>query len=163
MDEVTRIADASPIIVLARVDRLDLLGARIIVPKAVAAEIRAGRAEDPARLAVESGRFGAPPDIEIPAEVLEWGLGAGESAVLAFALATPVSEAVLDDAQGRRCARALVVPVVGTLGLVVRAVRLGTLPTAAPVVRALVAAGLRLDDALVADVLRRALGEEWTP
>lgn len=95
--------------------------------------------------------------------IQEWGLGAGESAVLALAAGRPGATAVLDDTLGRRCARAIGVPVIGTMGLVVRAARTGTVAAASPILRDLRAAGLWLDDALVADVLRRALNEEWRP
>ena len=99
----------------------------------------------------------------VPAIIQEWGLGAGESAVLALAMDRQDAVAVLDDTQGRRCARAVGIPVIGTIGLVVRAARAGLLPAASPVLRDLRAAGLWLDDALIAEVLRRALNEDWRP
>lgn len=100
------IPDASPLIALAKVARLELLGADVLLPRAVADEVLAGPVGDPARLLVESGRFGAYPDVAVPIAVQEWGLGAGESAVLALAMERSGVVAVLDDAQGRRCARA---------------------------------------------------------
>jgi predicted nucleic acid-binding protein len=159
--DAPRVVDASPLIVLARIGRLELLGTAIVLPAAVVAEVLVGPEDDAARRAIESGRFPPGEFVEVPSVIVEWGLGAGESAVLALTRSRPGSEAVLDDGQGRRCARALGIPVIGTLGLVVRAARQGVIPTAAPVVGELRAAGLRLDDHLVADVLRRALGEEW--
>lgn len=163
MADAPRVVDASPLIVLARIGRLDLLGAAVTLPAAVVSEVLAGREDDPARRAIEAGLFPAGVPVDVPDVIMEWGLGAGESAVLALTRSAPGSEAVLDDAQGRRCARALGIPVIGTLGLVVRAARHGVIPAAAPVVRELRAAALRLDDDLVAEVLRRALGEEWVP
>lgn len=156
------IPDASPLIVLARVGRVDVLGP-VVVPRAVADEVLAGPEGDPARMFVERGRFDPCPDVIVPTSVQEWGLGAGESAVLALALETPGAVALLDDTQGRRCARAVGVPVIGTLGLVVRAARAGRLSGATPVLRDLRAAGLWLDDGLIADVLRRVLDEDWRP
>jgi predicted nucleic acid-binding protein len=46
-------------------------------------------------------------NLTTPAAVFEWGLGAGEAAVIAAALEGGGRTAVLDDAQGRKCARAL--------------------------------------------------------
>jgi predicted nucleic acid-binding protein len=71
------------------------------------------------------------------------------------------SLAVLDDAAARKCARTLSVPLIGTLGAVLRAKRLGLIPAAAEVVRALRAAGLRLDDETIRISLQRAVGERW--
>ena len=142
---------------------MELLGETVVVPRAVVVEVLAGPADDPVRKLAEAGRFRVQEPIPVPDAVLEWGLGAGESAVLAVARSERSAEAVLDDAQARRCARALAVGVVGTLGLVIRAARLGIVDAAAPIVRDLRAAGLRVDDALVAEVLRRAVGESWEP
>lgn len=83
------VANASPLVVLAKTGNLGLLPrlcATVIVPQAVAEEVLAGPENDPARKALEAG-WGirsAPPDI--PSQVREWGLGPGEEAVLAEAL-----------------------------------------------------------------------------
>ncbi len=51
------VSNASPIITLAKVGRLDLfdLAEQLLIPDAVAQEILAGPADDPARLALERG------------------------------------------------------------------------------------------------------------
>jgi predicted nucleic acid-binding protein len=85
----------------------------------------------------------------------------GETAVLAVALARSDCMTVLDDAAGRRCARTLGIPVIGTLGVVLRAKRQGRIASAASIMRDLCAAGLYLDDAMVATVLRHGVGEVW--
>ena len=163
MADPVRIPDASPLIVLAKVGRIDLLGPAVVVPRAVADEVLAGPEDDPARALVEAGRFDLRPDVAVPTIIQEWGLGAGESAVLTLAAEWPGATAVLDDTQGRRCARAVGVPVIGTLGLVVRAARTGSVTAASPILHDLRSAGLWLDDQLVADVLKRALNEQWRP
>jgi predicted nucleic acid-binding protein len=43
-------------------------------------------------------------------------LGAGETAVLSYALAWPDYVAVIDDVAGRRCASSLDIKVIGTVG-----------------------------------------------
>ena len=83
MAESYWVVNASPIIALAKVDRLDLLlsSARtLVLPEAVAEEILAGPAGDPARTAVSGGFGGIPTPVEIPSEVSALGLCRGESA-----------------------------------------------------------------------------------
>jgi predicted nucleic acid-binding protein len=48
--------------------------------------------------------------------VQAWDLGAGETAVLSYALAWPDYVAVIDDVAGRRCASSLDIKVIGTVG-----------------------------------------------
>jgi predicted nucleic acid-binding protein len=160
----TLVVNASPLIVLAKAGHLDLLhalSARVIVPDPVVVEIMVGPPADPARRAIESGWGVRIPSVPVPAAILQWSLGAGESSVLSTALAMPGSKAALDDADARSCARVLGIPVVGTLGLVLRAKVQESIPSAAVVLRALVNAGLRLDDAVIRDALQRVTGETW--
>jgi predicted nucleic acid-binding protein len=81
-----------------------------------------------------------------PLRVLVWGLGAGESAVLTIALTDPGCEVILDDRDARRCAKALGIGVRGTIGLVILAKQIGSLPSARPVVEQLRHVGLFLTD-----------------
>jgi predicted nucleic acid-binding protein len=157
------VVNASPVIALARVNKLGLLRdlcRELLVPLPVAAEVLAGAPSDPARQAIQRG-WGTPVAAErVPPELIEWGLGPGETAVLAVALERRPATAVLDDAAARACANALRVPVIGTLGVVVRARKQGLIPSAADLLTALRAAGLYLDD----DVVKAALetvGESW--
>jgi predicted nucleic acid-binding protein len=158
--------NASPVITLAKAGHLALLTAlatEVLLPEAVVAEVLDGPGTDPARQAVEGGwgtRVAVP---RVPVSVLEWGLGAGETAVLAVALARGGSTAILDDAVSRRCARTMGIPVMGTLGVVVRAKKQGRIASAAVVMQALRMAGLYVDDALVTTVLRDSVGEAWPP
>lgn len=155
------VIDTSPLVVLAKVGRLDLvldgLG-RFVVPTAVASEINAGPVHDPARLALNAGRLGTPVPVEALARVLEWGLGAGETAVLSLAI-TQGALAILDDREARRAAQALGVPVVGTLGIVLHAARRGRVESPRVLVQALRDAGLRLDEKAISHAFQAILGE----
>jgi predicted nucleic acid-binding protein len=159
----TWVINASPLISLGRIGRLDLLehpDREIRIPDAVAREVLAAAPPDGARLAIESG-FGAPlATVNVAPAVVEWGLGAGETSVVSLAIAL-AGTAVLDDLEARRAARALGVKTIGTLGVVLLARRTGRIPSAADVVRELRRAGLRLDDALVRTALARFVGEPW--
>lgn len=159
----TWIVNASPIITMAKAGHLQIFErlATVLVPDAVVREILQGPSSDPARKVLESGWGQRISPSAIPETVLEWGLGAGESAVLALALDRPQCSAVLDDGAARRCARALNLPFLGTLGAVLRAQRAGLITSATPVLKALQAAGLRLDTKTIRVALERVSGEQW--
>jgi predicted nucleic acid-binding protein len=160
----TWILNASPVITMAKAGYLHLfeqLAACILIPESVADEILAAPSADPARSALEGGWGERTSAKEIPSPVLEWGPGRGESGVLALALERPGWWVVLDDAAARRCARAMEVPLIGTLGAVLQARRLGLIESASHVLRALRAAGLHLDDKVAAIALKQAVGEDW--
>jgi predicted nucleic acid-binding protein len=160
------VVNASPVITLAKAGYLDLLiepSHQTLLPEAVAGEILGGPPSDAARQALENGWGTRLPVGVVPASVLEWSLGAGESAVIATALEQKSCHAVLDDAAARACARALGIPVLGTLGVVLRAKKQGRVASAGTVVRALRSCGLYLDDRIVRDALARTVGETWNP
>ncbi len=80
----TGVVNASPVIVLARVGQLRLLealGSGPILPEAVVTEIMAGPPDDPDRVALGSGWGQRQSPVQMPNALLEWGLGAGETAV----------------------------------------------------------------------------------
>jgi predicted nucleic acid-binding protein len=151
------IVDASPLILLTRAGRLDLLrqaDERIVVPRAVADEILAYGGDDPTASALREADWIDVVDVTvIPLEVSRWELGPGESEVLAWALQHAGTEAIVDDLDARRCAATLGVPVRGTLGLVLLAKRRGRIAAAAPVLDQLQAAGMYLSDAVVRQAL----------
>lgn len=158
------IVNTSPLICLAKAGCLELLSRvapRILVPREVGEEILAGPANDQARKAIEAGFGERLPATPIPPSIQAWSLGAGESAVLAAALLRPGSLAVIDDAQARMCGRLLGVPLIGTLGVVLRARHVRLIEQAGPIMRKLLAAGLRIDEGLVREALRQATGEDW--
>lgn len=155
------VLNASPLIVLAAVGHEDLirqLADEVIVPGAVAGEIMAGPADDRARQQIDRGEWSLRDTPTAPDELLAWDLGAGETAVMAYALANPGWTAILDDGAARRCARAFSIPVKGTLGIVLLAKKRGLIGSAAAVLQSLRRHGFRLDDALIAAALKE-LGE----
>jgi predicted nucleic acid-binding protein len=158
------VVNASPVITLAKIECLHLLRdlcAELLIPEPVAAEILAGPPSDPARQALERGWEPTATVGPIAPELLEWGLGIGETAVLAVAIERGPATAVLDDAPARTCAKALGVEVIGTLGVVLRAKRKGVIPSAANLLKLLRAAGLWLDDSAIRTALE-GVGETWT-
>ena len=147
------VVNASPLILLARIQHLHLLSALadpVVVPEAVIGEVEAGTGRDDAAARVaEEPSIETVADLDPPESILRWDLGAGESQVLAFARAHPGYEAVLDDQAARHCARDLTIPYTGTLGVILTCRHRGHIPRARPVVEALIEAGIRLTPTLV--------------
>lgn len=157
------VVNASPLIVLCKINHHHLfsqLTPDIVIPHAVAAEINAGPENDPARQFLAASPFSIVAVVPDPV-VLTWDLGAGETAVLTYALTNPDYKAILDDGAARRCGRTLGVPLLGTLGLILRARQADLIPAAVPVLKALQAHGFRLDDNLIRTVLPQTVGENW--
>ena len=86
---VRRIVDASPLILLGKIGRLDLLrvgGSEVVVP-AVLEEVGGHEPDDAAaQEIVLTSWVRIAPSAPIPSSVQAWDLGAGETAVLALAL-----------------------------------------------------------------------------
>lgn len=146
------VVNASPLILLGKLRRLDLLAMlapSLVVPEAVVREVSAGAGRDAATAAsVAWAQERMRPDVPVVSSVSSWDLGAGESQVIAHCLAS-TAVAVLDDGEARACAQAHDLPLIGTLGVILRAHKLGLIPAARPLIEELVNAGSFLDRALV--------------
>jgi predicted nucleic acid-binding protein len=149
--------NSSPLIILSRAGLLNLrqlAAPELVVPDAVAAEIfRRGRNDPTAQALNNIAWLSVIPTPAIPASIQSWGLGQGESAVLAWAHAYPGTEAILDDLPARRCAAAHAIPVRGTLGLVLIAKQRGRIPAARPVLLQMRQAGMFLSDRVMNQAL----------
>lgn len=159
---MTLIFNASPLIVLAKcglLDRLLGLADTVVLPMQVAQEIeRVNDPEDAARSWIEES---ARRDLirqapEIPSFVTAWDLGPGESAVIALGTINPGAFVVLDDLPARRCAQALGLPLVGTLGLILMAKQQGILSSVSPALDAICASGLYISPQQLASVRQQA-------
>jgi predicted nucleic acid-binding protein len=162
------IADAGPLIALARIDQLKLLHSlygKVIVPSVVWLEITsAGDFGD-----LEAIQFAqANAWLEIAVETLSlnldptsplWIIDAGERAAIALALAFQQNgtEAllILDDAAARASAKIFSLPMIGTLGLLMRAKSLGYITEVVPLVVELRSSGYFFSDALISSVAQR--------
>lgn len=151
------VVDASPLIFLSAIAQLPLLrlaAEEVLVPRAVADEVGRWGEDDPTVRALAATPWlrviDTPP---VPASIEAWNLGPGESAVLAYALARPGVQAIIDDLAGRRCAVVHHLEVRGCVGLVLVAKQRGVIPLARPLIEALREAGMYLS----ASVIDRAL------
>ncbi|MGH9938093.1 MAG: DUF3368 domain-containing protein [Blastocatellia bacterium] len=154
--------NSSPLITLCKSNQEDILPklfSEIVVPAAVWEEVLAGGASDPAAQRLPNLNWARLEDFIGSSPLIQaWDLGAGESEVLTFALSNPEYLAVIDDTAARRCAKALNISVVGTVGIFVIAKRRNLITKAMPHIETLRDAGLWLADKLIED-LKQQLGE----
>lgn len=156
------VADTSPLIFLAKVNRLTLLSElyrEVFIPPAVATELRA----KPDRTSSELNRFIGLSRVQAPsddAQVQTFSayLGIGEAEAIALAMEIPDAVLIMDDAEGRRMAQRLGLRVTGLLGVLIEAKARKVLPAISPIVDQLLAEGLWLSEAMRRSVLD-AVGE----
>ena len=150
------VVDASPLILFARIGRLDLierLAPTILIPNAVTQEVRAGQQKDwTAATALGWAEQYRVNDMKLMASIEHWDLGPGESQVIAHSVGGS-RWAVLDDRAARRCAVAHGIAVIGSLGDVLRSKNNRQIDKARPLVKELIAAGMFLDDEFADRVL----------
>ncbi len=155
------VSDASPLIALAYLEILDVLPAwfgSVHVPLGVWEEV------------VERGR-GRPGEKElmeaawiirrevrdaIAVQILQERLDRGESEAIVLALELSADLVLLDDKRGRKIARSKGLEVVGTLGILLHAKKIGRVEAVKPFVDRLILAGFRVSPRLYTTVLSLA-------
>lgn len=155
------ITNTSPLIFLARLNRLDLLqrsADELFTPPAVLREI-AERQDESARQVAEARKTWLRVR-EVQEDhlltVLRSELGDGEAEAIALALETGAARVVLDDLDARRMADRLHLKTVGTLGLLLAARLRGEIPSLREEIERLRRAGFRVAPALAEAILRDA-------
>lgn len=152
------ICDTSPLILLAKIGRLELLFqlyGQVLVPVSVLDEIRGRSTEETTAIeslvenqALEIQR-GSPEALErVPAD-----LGAGEREAIALAMETEADIVVLDDREGRRVARERDLPVTGTIGILIEARARDMIPSVRRELDRLIEAGMWIDEAFYHRIL----------
>ena len=155
------IFNASPLILLGKIGRVDIIGelnSKFSIPSAVADDINAGPALDPAKLWLSkpSNRQHVLEPLEFPAHLLAWDLGAGETAVLAHSIAEAGQRAILDDRSARNCAEVYGISIIGTVGLLIRAKQAGLVSLLRPELIRLVESGSLLSRSVIEEALKIA-------
>lgn len=156
------VADASPLIILARVGMLDLvreLYGPVRVPSVVWAEAVDGKPDASDVVALRTATWivvdiGA--DADPVARELEAVLDRGEAAAIALAVLRGADTLLMDERRGRREAAARGVETRGTVGVLALAKGRGFLPALRPVLDDLAGAGFRLSAALRREALAAA-------
>jgi len=141
------VSNSSPLIVLGLIGRLDILTASfetVVAPEEVAHEVRNfPHGVVPVLPVKNTGLFRA----------LNLQMDTGEAAAIALAAETESGTVILDDRKGRRAARGLGLSVVGTVGLIVNAKRIGLIPAAKPLFNQLHDVGFFVSDKIIAKAL----------
>ncbi len=166
MAEPLIICDASPLILLAKIDALDLLlqaGDRLMIPRAVWNEVIVPLTTRPEVKKIRE-RFASVVTEADPilAAAYRLQVDSGEAEALALAARHPQSILLMDDAKGRRLALVSGFRVMGTLGLFVRAKRSGQILEVKPYLDRLQQNGLFVSPALLAQVLKASAEEQPT-
>jgi hypothetical protein len=133
MPQPITVANSSPFIALERIGRLDLLPAlfgKLLVPPAVRSEVFAAR---PLPVWVEE----RPLVQTLAPRIAAVRLGPGEREAIAIALEVQAAELLLDDLAARRLAISLRIPLLGALGLLLRARKRGLVREIRPLLDAL--------------------------
>ena len=155
----TAVINASPLIFLGNSGQLDLLRAsgasRFVVPPSVLDEVVMHQ-DHAARSVAEARWIERGPTLELSTEIIELDLGPGESSVIATCLHLGNAIPVVDDLAGRKCARAFGLRVIGTVGLVIAAHRVGQIADPRKTLLDLRAAGMWISDAVIDQALRLA-------
>lgn len=152
------VADTGPLIALARIGRLDLLPTlfqQVLLTPTILDECEAkpdrGEGREIRAALASQGFQLQTPDATLP--VL--GIDPGETS--AIALAQQLGAGVLmDDKAGRTVAKRIGIAVIGTVGVLVLAKRLGLLPKVRPLLDALIESGYFLGPDIVNEALRIA-------
>jgi uncharacterized protein len=158
---LTAVSNSSPLILFARIGRLDLvrsLFGEILVPPAVWDEVvtmAAGRAGEREVRAADWIRRRQLPGSTIAKQFA--GLDPGEAEALTLVASLDVDTPILlDDQQARRVARASGLYVIGSGGILGRAKEAGHIPAVSPSLSDLRAAGLFLSERAVRELLDSA-------
>jgi predicted nucleic acid-binding protein len=155
------IFNASPLILLGKIHQLhllEILSPDFRIPRAVVTEIGDGPAEDPTIKWLTSASI-CNHIVDVPSTPLflaQWDLGAGETAVLSLALTDDGSAVILDDLAARKFAITFDLPLLGTLGLLIRAKNRGIIEQLGPQIRLLESAGANLSQKVISHALKLA-------
>jgi len=150
---VVIVSNSSPLIALARIQRLDLLPTifdSVLIPPAVAREIAPSISILPIWLRMQA------PTAMPPTSLPRRRLGDGEWEALALAIELKADWIILDDRAARRSAEATGLKVIGTLGTLVTAKRTGLLKSIRPELDALLRTAFFLSPQLYATLLQAA-------
>lgn len=156
------VINTGPIIALvAALKSLEVLTSlydRVVVPRAVWNELMAGGSESPEIKALQE----LPEVVEVPAlevqvtESRAMTLDSGEAAVLQTALDAGIPRVIIDEKLGRKVATDCGLQVTGSLGVLVRAKKLGLLPSIASPIHSMVRSGVRISPLLRRIALEQA-------
>lgn len=144
------ISDTSCLIVLSKIGKLDLLTrvyGTILITDAVAQEFNGTLPQWMQVMNPKDGHY---------QQILETQVDRGEASAIALALELDDCTIILDDYKARRLADRLGLNVTGTLGVIVKAKRMGIIDSIRPLLSKIRNTDFRLSEELEAKALREA-------
>lgn len=157
------VSDATPLIALAAVHRLDVLPAlygEVVVPDAVYEEVVVRGAGEPGADEVRAASWIRRETVPPPSPELLEEIDRGEAEAITLALSRRADRVLMDERRGRRVAEAHGLSVTGTLGVLIEATRRGLVPDLATLLESLREVGFYLGDDLIERALRAVRGRE---
>ncbi len=152
INDVCLIADSSPLIALAGVNRLNLLFrlySRVIAPSAVITEILAGGQNASGRDFLDRASWLEHWTLEQTTELISVALGPGETEAIQLAKQLPNSRLLLDDHRARRVAEDLNLEIIGSAGILVQAKRKMLIREVVPILRNMKKNGYYIGDRVI--------------
>ncbi len=154
-------SDSGPLIHLSmggQVDLIPRLFGEVLVPRTVYREVVEDGAGLPGSEELRRATWARVVDVD-PASIERFArehLDPGETAALALAVQRSAQRLLVDDRQAREVAGRHGIPVMGTLGILLVALRVGAIQRIAPVLEQMKRQGFWLSPTLELDILRRA-------
>ena len=153
------VCNTSPLILLAKIGRLDLLAQlyeEVIIPASVMDEVGAkpGKKVEEIRALLKNQKLQLRNAMKQTLEELPEDLGVGEQEAIALALETKADLVILDDKQGRRIARERGLSVTGTVGVLVEARDRKVIPSVRQELDRLIEAGMWIDEVFYHRILQ---------
>jgi len=160
MSEAIAVADSGPLIGLVRIGQLELLPrmfSEIIAPPEVWHEVTVKGRGLPGAYEISQIKWikikGPSSQLVQPLSIL---VDAGEAQAIALAQTTSNCIILLDDARARKIAARLNIKQIGTIGLLLRAKRMGLIDKIRPHIDALIRNGIYIRQQLIDAVLHEA-------
>jgi len=156
---VTIVSNASPLIGIARIDKLDLLRelyGELVIPEAVWHEVVVRGAGQPGAEQIKASEWISQARVEnrTLVQVLAQDLDVGEAESIALALELQAEILLMDERLGRQTADRLGLRYIGVIGILVQAKHKGLIDRIEPLLQALRdRAGFRISDELYVRVL----------
>ncbi len=153
------VVNSSPIISLAKIDKVNLLidlSDELIIPNGVYEEITDFNSNDKAVVWIKDIGLQFIKNTTIPTQILEWNLGKGESEVMSYALHNKFCSVIIDDKPARNCAQVFNLQTYGTLSIIIKAKQVNLIPKVKPLLYDLQSNGFRISDSLVNTILELA-------
>lgn len=150
MPESLVIADTSCLILLSKVDELEILKLnynRIIITPEIASEFNQKLPDWIEIIAVRDKRF---------QHLFQDSLGLGESTALALAFETDNATVILDDLKARKLAQKLGLKITGTIGVIVKAKLRGNISSARHILEKILNTDFRINDKTIEAAIKQA-------